>query len=71
MAAAGAGAVVPLDAGRVADALVTYLSEPAVRRQAGQAGRRLVEERFTWPQVAARSLELYRSVRPSAAAARS
>jgi glycosyltransferase involved in cell wall biosynthesis len=65
---AGAGAVVPLDPDRIADALDVYLRDRGARDRAGAAGRRLVEERFTWPQVAARSLDLYRSLLPTAAA---
>jgi glycosyltransferase involved in cell wall biosynthesis len=70
VAEAGAGAVVPLDARPIADAMLRYLGDPALRSQAGEAGRRLVEGRFTWPQVAAQSLELYRNcLRTPAAAA--
>jgi glycosyltransferase involved in cell wall biosynthesis len=37
-----------------ADAVVALLRDPARRRALGQAGRRLVEERYGWPQVARR-----------------
>src|SRR5207247_801375 len=53
VAAAGAGAVVPLDPGRVAAALVTVLADPAARIRAGEAVRPLVAVAFTWPAVAA------------------
>jgi glycosyltransferase involved in cell wall biosynthesis len=66
VAEAGAGAVVPLDAERIADALDGFLGDPDARRRAGEAGRRLVETQSTWPAVAARSLELYRSLAPAA-----
>ncbi len=35
-----------------AEAVVTLLRDPARRRQLGAAGRRLVEERYSWAQVA-------------------
>ena len=39
--------------GACARAVVSLLREPARRRQLGVAGRRLVEERYSWAQVAA------------------
>jgi glycosyltransferase involved in cell wall biosynthesis len=60
----GAGAVVELDAGRIADAMDAFLGDADARRRAGAAGRQLVEARYTWPKVAAQSLDLYRSLAP-------
>ena len=60
LAEAGAGEVVPLEAGAVAAALARVLDDPGRARRMGAAGRRLVEERFTWGAAAARLLEFYR-----------
>src|SRR5262245_37015294 len=38
--------------GACARAVVSLLHDPARRRALGEAGRRLVEERYAWPQVA-------------------
>ncbi len=54
-----AGRVVSLDATEIAQSLAAVLGDPTVAKGIGQAGRKLVEERFTWPSVAARSLEIY------------
>ena len=40
------------DPAAFADAVVSLLREPVRRRALGSAGRRLVEERYSWPQVA-------------------
>jgi len=37
--------------------LISLLSDPVLRERMGSAGRRLVLEQFTWPQVAARITE--------------
>ena len=59
----GAGEVVPLDAAAVAAALDRALSDPDRRREMGAAGRRLVEERYTWARVAETSLDVYQRAR--------
>jgi glycosyltransferase involved in cell wall biosynthesis len=60
VAQAGAGHVVPLETKAVAAALLDVAAAaPEQRRRMGDAGRRLVEERFTWEKVAARSVEVY------------
>ena len=48
---AGAGLVTRCDADEVAQALETLLNEPDRRRAMGEAGRRLVQARFTWPAI--------------------
>lgn len=53
------GAVVPLDAARFAEAWSAVLARPDEAKAMGERGRRMVLERFTWPAVAARTLELY------------
>jgi glycosyltransferase involved in cell wall biosynthesis len=56
---AGAGKVVPLQAARVAEALVEMLRDPHTLRRMGDAGRNLIEQRFTWPKVAEQSISAY------------
>jgi len=48
---AGAGLVTRCDAGEVAQALETLLADADRRRAMGEAGRRLVQTRFTWPAI--------------------
>jgi glycosyltransferase involved in cell wall biosynthesis len=55
----GAGEVVPLDTAAVAAALDRTLADPTRRRAMGEAGRRLVEEKYTWDRVAETSLAAY------------
>ena len=61
LAAAGAARLVPLEAGRLADALHEVASNPSARDTMGAAGRRLVLEHYTWDAVARRLLALYAS----------
>ncbi len=62
----GAGIETALDPADVAGALSRMLSDSALRRSAAEAGQRLIRERFTWPAVARRTLEVYRTlVRPA------
>ena len=41
---------------------MTVASDGGLRRRMGEAGRRVAEERYAWPKVAAQHLEVYRSV---------
>jgi glycosyltransferase involved in cell wall biosynthesis len=45
------GLVTHCDAGEVANAVLSILSDPDLARRMGIAGRRLVEERYSWPHV--------------------
>jgi polysaccharide biosynthesis protein PslH len=47
-----------------ADAVVALLRDPARRRALGAAGRRLVEQRYSWPQVAREFESRFRKVMP-------
>lgn len=49
--AAGAGRVVGLDAVAIADALHAVLTDPVAAHQMGLAGRRLVQEKYSWPVI--------------------
>ena len=51
VAQAGAGLVTRCDVGEVADALLELLRDGERRRYMGEAGRRLVQERYTWPAI--------------------
>ena len=54
IAAARAGAVVPPTVDALSDALQNWLNDDAGRRDAGEAGRRLVRQRYDWPRIADR-----------------
>ena len=60
------GSGTPLDPARfeadLATALTTVLSDPALARAMGVAGRQRAVEHFAWPAIAARTVELYRSL---------
>ncbi len=55
----GAGRVVPLDSSSIAAALDAVLADPPGAKAMGEAGQRLVEQRFTWSKVATQMLALY------------
>lgn len=57
----GAGVVTSLDAGAVADGLLKVTADQTHARAMGAAGRAMVFERFTWPVIADRMIELYRA----------
>lgn len=46
----------------LADAINRLAGDPELRRRMGEAGRRRVEERFSWASIARVTLDLYRSV---------
>ena len=60
------GTGTPKDADKyVADlaaALTELLRNPELAKEYGQAGRERVEREFTWTQIGAQTLELYRSI---------
>jgi glycosyltransferase involved in cell wall biosynthesis/SAM-dependent methyltransferase/ribosomal protein L37AE/L43A len=59
---AGAGVIVDRHPPGIADAIAEILGHPARGRAMGEAGRRLVDEHFSWSEVAARTEALYESV---------
>jgi glycosyltransferase involved in cell wall biosynthesis len=59
VAEVGAGYVVDLDPRQIADALLRLLANPSLRQQMGDAGKSLIESRFTWPTIAQQSLLAY------------
>jgi glycogen synthase len=60
------GAFDPADPARFSADLAAAINrvalDPALRARFGQAGRRRVEEQFSWDAIAAKTLELYRSL---------
>ncbi|HEX3542639.1 MAG TPA: glycosyltransferase, partial [Acidimicrobiales bacterium] len=44
----------------LAERINALLADPALARRFGEAGRRRVLERFTWPAIAAATADLYR-----------
>lgn len=59
----GCGFVIPLDAKSLADRMRDLLADPTRSVAMGEAGRRLVFERFTWPQVARQMADAYARAR--------
>ncbi len=57
------GEFVPHDPAGIAAVLEPLLRNPAAMRAMGEAGRRLVETRYTWDRVAALTEEAYHSIR--------
>lgn len=59
VAEAGAGEVVELDPKAIAGALSRLVSDASLRHQAGEAGRALVLDHFTWPEIAVQTIKAY------------
>lgn len=60
--ASGAGLVVERDPSAVANATATILGDPGRAAAMGEAGRKAVQERFSWPGVAAQMEVMYDAV---------
>jgi glycosyltransferase involved in cell wall biosynthesis len=56
---AGAGKVIPCEAGKFTEAILDLLDKPAMARQMGQKGQALVRDEFSWPDIAVRLQEAY------------
>src|SRR5438876_790103 len=54
--------VPPGEPAKLGRAITRIIEDPATGEKMGKAGRRLVLEQFTWDQIAAKTLELYRSL---------
>lgn len=59
----GAGLVAGADPSSLAQAIRTYLDDPAARAKAGAAGAALVRERYGWDRIAAQMAEHYGQLR--------
>ncbi len=57
--AGGAGRVVPVDSGALADQILEILDHPDAARHMGQQGRALVQARFQWPRIGRSLAEAY------------
>jgi len=60
----GAGRVVACDAKATGEALLQVLSDADLAARMGQAGARLVRERYTWPKVAELTMAMYDKFMP-------
>ncbi|WP_079210711.1 glycosyltransferase [Brucella pituitosa] len=60
VAEANAGVVCQLSAQAVAQGLATVLENPERASQMGQAGLKLVADNYTWPRIAAQTIDAYR-----------
>lgn len=60
VADAGAGEVLPLDPRQFGEALARVMSDEALRKRMSDAGRQLIESRYTWPRIAGQTVEAYR-----------
>ncbi len=58
----GAGEVVEREVASLTRGLTRVLTNPDARAAYGARGRRLIEERFTWPRIAQRMIDVYRSL---------
>jgi glycosyltransferase involved in cell wall biosynthesis len=56
-----AGFVVNLDPQEIAQSILRIIDNPPLALRMGQAGRELIESRFTWPRVAEQSIAAYQS----------
>ena len=56
---AGAGLVVPCEAGKFTEAILDLLDKPEMAWQMGQKGQALVRDEFHWPDIAVRLQEAY------------
>ena len=63
VAEVGAGSVVPCDAGELARSLATLGGNPDLCQRMGEAGRRLAQAEFSWPEIAKRLIALYEEAR--------
>jgi glycosyltransferase involved in cell wall biosynthesis len=61
-ATAGAGLIVPTAVGPLADALLRLMQDAPLRAQMSERGRELIASSYTWPRVAGRMDEVYRTV---------
>jgi glycosyltransferase involved in cell wall biosynthesis/SAM-dependent methyltransferase len=60
--ASNSGLVAARDASAIAGAIATILGDPARAAAMGEAGRRAVDERFSWRMVAAQTEAMYEAV---------
>jgi glycosyltransferase involved in cell wall biosynthesis len=54
--------VAPKNAEQLAEKIVYLIEHPEEGKRMGKAGRRLVEERFTWEKIAKRTIGIYKTL---------
>ena len=59
---AKAGLVVPCDASKLSEAIISLMKNPQERVAMGERGLRLVREKYTWDRAAEEMLQVYRTV---------
>ncbi|HEV8378789.1 MAG TPA: glycosyltransferase [Tepidisphaeraceae bacterium] len=59
VAEVGAGHIVALNPKKIADAILEVMKNPQRAAEMGQAGRKLIESRFTWPAIGELSIRSY------------
>ncbi len=59
---AGAGLVIDTQVEQLAGALTRLIGHPELRKEMGERGKRLVQERYTWDKVVDQIVEMYQSV---------
>ena len=57
-----AGFVTDCDSHQVAEAILKLLDEPKLGREMGKRGKKLVEEKYTWPKAAKQMIEIYEEI---------
>lgn len=57
-----AGKVIPVDVGQLTQALGELLQNEEMRREMGRRGRRLIQQEYGWPVIAARLREIYQDI---------
>ena len=62
VAAAGAGLVTDLDAGRFAEAMARVADDGAGRSRMAENAAALVRDNYTWPRIAEQTFDLYRRI---------
>ena len=56
--------VPPRDPGRLAEAVISLLDNPALQRKLGQSGRSIVEQEFTVSRMVTETIKIYRDLLP-------
>ena len=62
VASADAGEVLPLDTPQIAAALQRMFNDSQRRNLMGLAGRKLVLQRYTWPEIARQAVSTYQEM---------
>jgi len=58
--------VAPCDPEQLAQGIMILLEKPELAKELGRRGRRLVEEKFAWPLITGKVVELYRKISKAA-----